>query len=108
MSDPLDQLLAESKHSEDGARDAGRKVFEQALERVKAVAKCIPDDKEDLADEKSDWTIKWEGSLVRPSSFITTSLADLSRNGCGTLWLQRASSAPRQQLTSRSCSSSST
>jgi hypothetical protein len=52
MYDPLDELLAESEPSGDNAREARRKVFEDALDRVMAVAKCVPDDKEDLAEEK--------------------------------------------------------
>jgi hypothetical protein len=30
-----------------------------------AVAKCIPDDAEDLVEEKKDWAVELEGSLVR-------------------------------------------
>lgn len=70
MSDPLDQLLAACKPPEDDARDAGCKAFEEALERAKTVAKCIPNNKEDLADEKRDWTMEWDGSLVRPWPII--------------------------------------
>jgi hypothetical protein len=65
MSDPLDELLAESEPFEDDARQAGRKAFEDALDRAMAVAKCVPDDTEDLAEEKKDWAVELEGSLVR-------------------------------------------
>jgi hypothetical protein len=64
MYDPLDELLAESEPSGDNAREARRKAFEDALDRVMAVAKCVPDDKEDLAEEKKDWAVELEGSLV--------------------------------------------
>ena len=65
MIDPIEQLLSESGPSEDDVREAARKAFEDAFERAKTIAKCIPDDNEDLAEEKRDWTIEWDGVLVR-------------------------------------------
>jgi hypothetical protein len=65
MADLLDQLLAESKSSGGEARDMRRKTFEEAFECVKTTAKCIPDDKKGLAEEKEGWATQWDVNLVR-------------------------------------------
>lgn len=83
MSDPLDELIALSQTTEDDPHAAVRQAFEEALDRAKSTIKCMPDDKEELAEEKAQWAVELENVLVRVSIFVFFRPLTFARNGYG-------------------------
>lgn len=54
-------------------REAARNALKTAIEKLQGLAKSMPDDREDLQEEKDMWVESWGKELVSPTSIAIES-----------------------------------
>lgn len=53
-----------TQSAKDERKTAAERAVQSAVEKLRAAMACAPDDKDELAEEKTAWVREWDGALV--------------------------------------------